>query len=231
MTDHESATGGAISENITTRWLKEKAEVLWAGQEMARRGLVVGSSGNVSLKVEEGLIAITPHGAYYDELIAEDIVVINAAGEAQEGQRVPSAESLLHSAIYKARPDVKAIIHTHSLFASALAVAGKEIPPILDDQMTYLGGDIKLAPYALPGTADLIPAVAAALGKKNAVLIANHGALGVGGSLKHALTNCLMLEKVAQVYVFASSLGRINQLSPQAEEALKVYFTMLQDSK
>lgn len=214
-----------------TRWLEERRKVLETARLLEEKGLVVGTSGNVSLRIgREELLAITPHGRYYDELSPQDIVVIDFEAENVEGELPPSVESLLHIAIYRKRPDVRAVVHAHPPFASALAIAGKEIPVILDDQAAYLGGEVKLARYALPGSPELAEAVLPALGERNAVLIANHGIIAVGQDLKRAFTACQLVEKAALSFILASALGRVNELEPQAKEALLNYFRLLKEA-
>src|SRR3972149_9108257 len=116
---------------------------------MESKGLTVGTSGNISLRLptrgKKQLLAITPSSLHYDTLDTEDIQIVDFNGKRVEGDLKPSMETPLHIGIYKARANVNAIIHTHSVYASALAVAGVEIPPILDDQVAYLGGGIKVA--------------------------------------------------------------------------------------
>jgi len=208
-------------------WLEERKRVLETARLLEEKGLVVGTSGNVSLRLKGELLAITPHGRYYDELSPEDIVVIDFEAENVEGELPPSAESLLHIAIYKNRPDVGAVIHAHPPLAGALAVAGKEIPVILDDQAAYLGGEVRLAPYALPGSPRLADSVISYLGERNAVLIANHGIIAVGRDLKRAFTACQLVEKAALAFILASLLGGVKELDPQAKEALLGYFRLL----
>lgn len=212
-------------------WEKEKEEVLRAAQKVLEKGLVVGTSGNVSLRLppEKGreILAITPSGRYYEELQPSEIQVIDFEAEPVEGELAPSIESMLHIGIYHARRDVGAIIHTHSTFASILAVAGLEIPPILDEQVTSLGGEVKLAEYAPPGSEELVQNVLKALEERNAVLLANHGVVGVGWDLHEALTVCESVEKMAQVYLFARLLGKINPLPHEVVEDEKAIFNLL----
>lgn len=215
-----------------SRWQEEKQQVLEAARSMLERGLVVGTSGNVSLRLppegDRELLAITPNRRYYDLLTADDIQVIDFQGEPVEGELVPSAETMLHIGIYNARGNINAVIHTHSVYASALAVAGMELPAILDDQVVFLGGDIRLAEYALPGSEELVEHTLAALEGRNAVLLPNHGALGIGRTMREALTACELLEKTARVYLLAFTLGRVNPLPAEAVEVMRAFFTMLQ---
>ncbi len=120
-------------------WNSEKKTVLEAAQQMAQKGLVVGTSGNVSMRLREPngreLLAITPNGCYYDLLNVDDIVVVDFEGERVEGELTTSIETMLHIGIYRVRKKVNAIIHTHPVFSSIVSVIGAEIPPILDDQV------------------------------------------------------------------------------------------------
>jgi ribulose-5-phosphate 4-epimerase/fuculose-1-phosphate aldolase len=134
---------------------------------------------------------------------------------------------MLHIGIYKARKDINAVIHTHSVYASAAAVAGREIPPILDDQVAFLGGEIKLARYAPSGSPELANATVAALGDRNGVLLANHGAVGTGRTMRDAFTACELIEKTAKIYLLAMFMGKVNPLTAGAIEAAKAIYAKL----
>jgi len=133
---------------------------------------------------------------------------------------------MLHIGIYKSRSKVKAIVHAHSVYGSILSVAHLEIPAILDDQVTCLGGEIKVAEYALPGSGELVQNVVNALGPRNSVILANHGTLSVGRDLKEAFTNCEMCEKTAKVFTNALSIGKVNSLSAEALEKEQAIFNL-----
>ena len=197
-------------------WLKEKEEVLAAARKMLAQGLVTGTAGNVSRRLgPQGgrpLLAITPSSRDYTTLTPDDIQILDFTSRKIEGELTPSVETPLHIGIYKARKDVNAIIHTHSVFASAMAVAGISIPPIIDEQAAFLGGEIKLAKYAPSGTPELVKNAVAALGDRNAVLLANHGAVGVGANLPAALHACEVMENTALIYLLALSTGSVNEI-------------------
>lgn len=211
-----------------SKWQEQKRQVLEAARLMVEKGLVVGTSGNVSLRLppENGrpLLAITPSRRYYDTLGVDDIPVLDFQAMPVEGDLPPSAETMLHIGIFQARPNVQAVIHTHSVYASALAVAGLGIPPVLDDQMVFIGGEIKLAEYALPGSGDLVRNTVAALGERNAVLLPNHGVVGVGRTLRDAFTVSQLVEKTAQVYAIALTLGKANPLPAEMIKMGKALF-------
>ena len=212
-------------------WNSEKKAVLEAAQQMAQKGLVVGTSGNVSMRLKDPsgreLLAITPNARYYDLLNVNDIVVADFEGQNVEGELAISIEKMMHIGIYKARKKVNAIIHTHPVFGSAISVAGLEIPTILDDQATYLGGERLVDDDALPGTPELVKKVLSALGPRNAVLLANHGALSVGRDMREAFTVCELVEKTAKIYLCALSLGRVHPLPAEAAEVEKAYFDFI----
>jgi L-fuculose-phosphate aldolase len=217
-----------------SQWQNEKEQVLKVARQMLAEGLVVGTAGNVSMRLPpfEGreIIAITPHHIYYDLMTPDDIVIMDYEGESQEGD-IPSVEAMLHVGIYQARKNVKAVIHTHSVYASAFAVAGRNIPAILDEQVTYLGGEVRLAKYAVSGSEELANNVVQALGKNNAVLLPSHGMVGVGRSLREALTVCQLVERTAQIFQLAHTLGRAILLPPDVVEAEQAFFEMLQSGE
>jgi L-fuculose-phosphate aldolase len=183
-------------------------EVLKTGQELARRGLVAGTSGNCSARVSGGdLIVITPSSMEYELLLAEDMCIVDMTGEKVEGRYNPSVEVIMHLAIYDARPDVGGIVHTHQKMASAVAVAGKGIPPILEEEVFALGGGVELAEYALPGTRDLATNAVAALGGRNACLLAHHGVIAVGSRIQDALLKAEIVERAAEIYIMSTVIG------------------------
>jgi L-fuculose-phosphate aldolase len=213
-------------------WDSEKKTVLEAAQRMSQEGFVVGTAGNVSMRLRdiEGreLMTITPTGRYYDSISVEDMVVVDFRGNVIEGQHTPSVETMMHIEVYKTRKKVNAVIHSHPVFSSAIAVAGLEIPPIVDDQITYLGGGIKVADYALSGSHDLVENVISALGPRNAVLMSNHGALCVGRDMREAFTNLEMLEKTAKIYIAVLGIGKLTAIPPEAIEVQRAFFEYMQ---
>jgi L-fuculose-phosphate aldolase len=221
-----------------------RAQVLAAAQAMLTLGLTVGSSGNVSARVcDEGagpqevrphqgrsprllLLAITPHSRGYERMTPEDILVVDEEGEPVAGDGIPSLELGLHAAIYRSRPDAGGVIHAHSPMASAAAVVRRPIPPILEDQVIYLGGQIEVAPPASTGSSELAANALRALGERNACLLANHGALAVGIDPGEALHNLQYLEKLAQVFLFALSTGKVNSLPAEMVQTASAFFRM-----
>ena len=216
-----------------SQWQAEKKTVLEAAQKMASRGLVVGTSGNISLRLNTGaerpLMAITPSGMHYDLLGADDIQIVDFNGHNVEGSLRPSMETTMHIGIYRARKNINAVIHTHSVYASAAAVAGRAIPPILDDQVAFLGGEIQIAVHALSGSPEQAAAVIKALGDRSGVLLANHGAVATGRTMRNAFTAAELIEKTAKIYLLAQSAGKVNRLPDEAIKAVKAIYDKLQN--
>lgn len=204
---------------------KIKEQVLKTGEMLVHGGLVTGTSGNISARVPgERLFVITPSGIPYDQMKINDLVLVDDSGNTVDGERRPTTEWRMHLAIYGARADVEAVVHTHSVFASALAVAGKTLPPILEDMAQLVGGEVPLAGYARAGTDKLAAVAAEALGRYNAVLLANHGLAGVGRDVDEAYQVCLVVEKAARVYAWASLLGNVKPIAPEDVMVLRSSF-------
>lgn len=210
-----------------SEWLEERRRVLLTAQQLLEKRLTVGSSGNVSQCVGAELLAITPNRRYTEDLTPADIVVTTFEGDVVAGEGIPSSELMLHVGVYQARPEVQAVIHAHPRYASAAAVIGRPIPPILEDQMIYLGGQIEVADHAMSGSDELAASAVAALGERSACLLANHGALAVGRDLRAALYACEYLEKLCLAFLWASLLGDLNVLPPEVVETEQAFFRMM----
>lgn len=198
--------------------------VVDAGRQMFERGLVAGTWGNISLRSDNGdLIAVTPSGRPYTGLQPADIVVVSADGHLLAGQR-PSSELPLHLAIYAARPDVFAVVHTHSIYATACAVAGETIPPCLEEMVQAVGGGVEVAEYALPGTVELARNAVKALADRTAVLLANHGAVACGPNLPEALLIAELVEKAAQIHAIAAQFGGGRRLDEEDIRLMRRFY-------
>jgi len=185
-----------------------KEQIIAIGKKLVDTGLVLATWGNISCRIPKTpSFFITPSGIPYYDLKTADLVQLDFTGKCLEGTRKPSTESLLHGAVYQKRPDVQAIVHTHSNYAAAFAVVRAEIPPILEEMAQLIGGPVKVARYALPGTGELAEHAVEALEDRNAVLLANHGVVAVGRTLDEAFTTALLVEKSAHVLLAARQLG------------------------
>lgn len=183
------------------------SSIVATGKLLTEKHLVAGSWGNISCKIGESIYAVTPSGKGYAGLTEDDIVIIDHQCNTVWGRHVPSSESKLHAAIYSACPEAQAVIHTHSIYASALAAMRKSIPPIIEDIVQIIGGSVNCAEYALPGTQQLADNAVQALNGRKAVLLANHGAVCWGKSLDDALIVAEVLEKAAQIAIICQSCG------------------------
>ena len=166
--------------------------------------LFSGTSGNLSVYTGDTML-ITPTSVRYEALKPQDIVQMTLDGAAVGG--VPSSEWRMHAEIYKNRPDVRAIVHTHSPCATAFAAARRPIPACLIEMKFFLGGEVPCAPYAPPGTRELGVVCAQALGDRGGCLMANHGALAVGRDLPEALLRAEYLEDSAKIALLSMRLG------------------------
>ena len=168
--------------------------VVRTAQAMLARGLVAATQGNVSARVGDGMW-ITPSARPYEPMTAADVVPVLLGGPAPAGDPAPSSEWRVHAAIYRARPDVAAIVHTHSVHATAWSHLGADLALAAED----FPQPVRTAAFAPTGTDELAAAAAAALGPRPAVLLARHGVVGVASSLDAALDVCTMLERMAQM--------------------------------
>jgi len=204
---------------------EEKVQaILDTGREMVSSGLVAGTWGNISVRLSDDALLITPSGLPYTELEADDLVVVNLGGEVVKGRLKPSSETKMHTAIYKQRQDVMGIVHTHSPYASVFAVTRKGLPPVMEEMAMLLGGTVQVAPYQPAGSAELAAAAVEALADRSAVFLANHGVVGVGRSLEEALLVCRIVEKGALVYLLSQMTGTPHLIEDHQVQELRRNF-------
>lgn len=202
-----------------------KEQIIEVGKKLIDYRLVAGTWGNISCRIPKtSQYYITPSGMSYYGLKTADLVTVNLEGQIIEGKRKPSSELLLHQEIYKARPDVSAIVHTHSNYACSFAVAQERIPTILEEAAQLIGGHVEVAKYAMPGSLGLAQNGVRALENRNAVLLANHGVVGVGRTLSEALTVVVIVEKLAQVFIGAKMVGTPHVLDDLETKILRENF-------
>jgi len=191
-----------------------KKDVLEATQWLFSQGYFGsqrGSGGNVSVRVNETVMAITPSSVKYPELVLDDICIIDFdLSIIEENQKLkPSVESAMHSVIYRNRPDVKAIVHTHQPYGSVFSLINTPIPALFDEVAFSLGHSIEVVPYALSGSPELVHNVSGKLSNNaNAYILQNHGILALGRDLDKAVLHAELLEKVAHIYCLALSTGK-----------------------
>ncbi|MEE4264686.1 MAG: class II aldolase/adducin family protein [Desulfobacteraceae bacterium] len=189
----------------------EKYTVLDASHWLAGHGYLGkrSSGGNISLRIaNQDAIAITPSGRAYLKMSVEDVCVSDLDGNPLDGNFKPSIEAGMHLGIYKRRPDVKAIIHTHQTYASVLSILNRPIPALFDEIIVEIGQVVDIIPYAFSGTAELVQNVVGKLSNQcHCYLIQNHGALSLGSDMERAMKNVELLENVARIYYHALATG------------------------
>ena len=192
-----------------------KNQIVDTAQELVRKGYLMATGGNLSMRTpnQDGF-AITPSNYDYLKMTSNDVCVLDFNLNLLEGQLKPSVESSMHGAVYQARPDVNAIVHTHQVYTSALTLIKAPIPALFDEQARFLGRSVDIIPYAPSGTGLLKNAVAKHVkNHNNAFMMQNHGALVFGHDMERAVHNVEILEKCAQAYLLAICTERkINKI-------------------
>ena len=207
---------------MTMKYLDLRKKIVETFKMLVEQNLSSRFGGNISVRLPDKpeLFLITPSGIRKDQLKPEDIVIININGELVEGGHKPSIESFLHLGIYKERSDVNAVIHAHTIYSSAFAVARMDIPPIIEEYTVIIGGPVKVADFAPAGTKDLAKNIVNALEKRKAVLVANHGIVACGRDIDDAVTVIQSAEKSAMLYLFAKDIGRPHILPKEVVDHL-----------
>lgn len=203
--------------------LERRQQLIATAIELNTSGINQGTSGNVSVRVEGGLL-ITPSGMTYPSLTPENIVLMDLEGQTSS-HRLPSSEWRFHVDIYQQRNDVQAIVHTHSVYATALACLEKSIPAFHYMVAMAGGKDIRCAPYATYGTQALSDFALAALDNRKACLLAHHGVIAIGADLQRAFALASEVEILAQQYIAALSVGEPTILSDKEMEVVMDKFS------
>ena len=210
-----------------TTYRDEKKEVLEGARWLAENGFFggkLGSGGNISVMLrEKNALVITPSGIPYSRMTQDNICVVAPDLTPVNGKQRPSMESGMHAGIYKHRPDVNAVVHSHQVFASIFALTGRPIPALFDEVALEIGPEVEIVPYAVSGSTELVKNVVSRLGNGGfCYILRNHGALSLGVDLEAAMRNAELLEKVAQVYYYALCTGdEISTLPETAVEELQ----------
>jgi L-ribulose-5-phosphate 4-epimerase len=185
-------------------------------QELPRNQLVTWTGGNVSMRdPESGLVLIKPSGVRYEVLKPEDMVIVDLDGAIVEGKLKPSSDTASHLYIYRRRPDVNGVVHTHSPYATAFAAVGKPIPVYLTAIADEFGGPIPCGGFALIGSEAIGQVVLEAIGDSPAVLLKNHGVFTVGRTAEAAVKAAVMTEDVARTVWLALQLGQPDEIPPE----------------
>lgn len=196
--------------------------------ELPRHNLVAWTSGNVSARDPgTGFVVIKPSGIPYEELTPESMVVVDLDGKVVESRYKPSSDTFAHVYIYRHRPDVNGVVHTHSTFATAWAAAGKPIPPVLTAICDEFGGPIPIGEYAKIGGDEIGREIVRSIGSSPAILMKNHGVFTVGKTPKAAVKAAVMVEDVARTVFYAMQLGQPSEIP--AEEVARAHRRYLEE--
>jgi len=184
-----------------------KREIIATCLRLEKLGFVIGTYGNVSTRVEDGLL-ITPSRVEYHQLTPADIVTVSLEGNVLNGRRLPSSELQVHLQIYLSRPDIGGIVHTHSIYATTVSCIHESIPVIVEEQSQVIGSVIRCTNYIPAGQHKRLgEEVARTLGNSMAVLLANHGAVSCGRTLAEAVFTAQIVERVAYIYLMTKAIG------------------------
>ncbi|ODN30321.1 aldolase [Fervidobacterium thailandense] len=190
------------------------------GLKISAEGFTKGTWGNISVRDGE-YVYITPSGIPYDVLEVDDVCVLSMNGDTVYARKKPSSEYMMHLEIYKARPDVHAIVHTHPVFSTVVSICLKSIPPVVEDAVMILGEELQVSDYALPGTIELACEAVKALGKNNCVFLKNHGLVTVGETIHEAFVASQLAEKTAQIYIEALKIGNVSVIPYEHARVLR----------
>ena len=194
--------------------------VLSTAQGMLHKGLVEGTSGNISARLPDGNIVCTPSSVDYSEMVLDDLVVVSPTGEVvhcKDGQS-PTSEIQLHLACYRAFQDVGFVVHAHPVWATMFACSHEALPACVDEFTMYVGGDVRCADYAMSGSAAVGDNAVAALQDRGAALLANHGLVAVGPNPAKVLHIVALVERTAQIAWGARALGGVVAIPDKANQ-------------
>jgi L-ribulose-5-phosphate 4-epimerase len=190
--------------------------------ELPRHNLVAWTSGNVSARDQEtGFVVIKPSGIRYEDLTPESMVVVDLDGKVVEGQHKPSSDTFAHVFVYRNRPDVNGVVHTHSTFATAWAAVGRPIPPVLTAICDEFGGPIPVGAYAKIGGDEIGQEIIRSIGASPAILMKNHGVFTIGQTPEAAVKAAVMVEDVARTVFYSMQLGQPDEIP--AEEVARAH--------
>ncbi|MFX1288780.1 MAG: NAD(P)-dependent oxidoreductase [Promethearchaeota archaeon] len=213
---------------------KFKEEIVDICKRLLNDGHVIGSAGNVSMRIKKGdeeLVLITPSNINYEDMEPNDILIIDLEGKIIEGERNPSVEKHLHLGIYKEREDVNVIIHSHGIYSTILSTLNLSLPPVMEELVPYLGGEVACAEYGEAGSEELANNVRVSLEERNAVILANHGSLCCGSHIEGAYTVLKYLERGSQIYYLAKLIKEPNLLPEDTIDYEMDIFELFKDSR
>ena len=203
-----------------------REELYHLHMELPKNNLVTWTGGNVSARdPKTGYVMIKPSGIRYEQLRPEHMVIVDLAGALVEGTLKPSSDTASHLYIYRQRPEVNGVVHTHSTYATAFAAIGRPIPVYLTAQGDEFGCPIPCAGFALIGGEEIGKLVVENIGASSAVLLKNHGVFTIGPSAEAAVKSAVMVEDIARTVWIALQLGQPEEIPPDAVAKLHDRYT------
>jgi len=201
-----------------------KKEIIEAALQIKQYGLIALSGGNVSVRLDDGNVLVTPSGMSYEGMKPDDILLMKPDGEVIEGKLRPSVDTVALLYIYEHMPQVNAIIHTHQPYASAVGLIADELPVACTTLANVTLGAVTVAPYTSPASLQMGKETVAHIGDKRAVILKHHGVVTVGGNLKEALYAAIYMEESAKSYLAAKAAGEVTLMTPeQVDNAVDVF--------
>ena len=192
-----------------------KREIVEVGRRVYQRGYVASNDGNISARLDDKRIVITPTGVSKGFMTPEDLIVLDMEGKVVSGIKKPSSEMFMHLSVYKHRPDIMSVCHAHPPYATGFAVAGIPLDKCILPEVVIVLGGIPIVEYGTPGTSEFFQPVLKIIDKYDAFLLANHGALTIGKDVVNAYHKMETLEHFAHIAFVAQQLGHMNVLNSE----------------
>lgn len=207
-----------------------KQDLLDTAKHLLRTGLVVGTAGNLSARLPDGNVVMSPGSLPYDTMTLDQLVVTDLDGNVVEGEQSPTSEKALHLACMRKHSDIGAVIHSHAMFSTMFAITHQPIPCAIEEVHAHVGGDVPVANYKITGSDELGEEVSDWVGERGAVLMANHGLLTVGKDLDQALNVMELVERTAQITWGARVLGDVVPLPDDTVRRFAPYYKVMRQA-
>jgi L-fuculose-phosphate aldolase len=208
-----------------------KAQLVETARELLRTGLVEGTAGNLSARLPDGNVVLSPSSLPYETMTTDDLVVTDLGGKVLAGERAPTSEKALHLACLRKYPELGAVIHSHAKYATMFAITRRPIPCVIEEFDVFVGGEVPVAEYRLTGSDELGEEVSRHVEARGAVLMANHGLLTVGKDLAGALKVAKLVERTAEIVWGAQALGPVVPLPDETLKRFAPIYKMLRGRK
>ena len=202
----------------------EKQAVIDTALKIKEYGLIALAGGNVSMRLPDGDILVTPSGTYYETMKPQDVLRMDIEGNIKEGSLKPSVDTVALLYIYKNMPEVNAIIHTHQVYSTAVGLVSDKLPAVTTTLSNVTLGEVNVAPYSSPASLNMGIETVENINGKRAVILKHHGVVTVGGNLKEALYAAIYMEETAKAYLAARAAGVPAELTKeQSDNAAEIF--------